>query len=170
MTWPLKSCHSLSHFCYILFVKSKANLYSEERKLDSTYRWEEHQQICGYVLKSPQSGGTWVVQSLKRPTWALVMISWFVTSSPTLGYALSVQNLLGILSLPLSLSLPCLCFLSLWINQLKKNFKSPVWRCSQMIYIPLRSKMHSFPPLRSSQSLIYYDGIRLRFKVQDLII
>ena len=37
-------------------------------------------------------------------TLAHVMISWVVNSSPTLSSVLTVQNLLGILSLPLSLS------------------------------------------------------------------
>ena len=42
---------------------------------------------------------------------ARVMISWFVRSSPTTGSVLTVQSLLGILSL--SLFLPYLCSLSL---------------------------------------------------------
>ena len=49
-----------------------------------------------------------MAQSVKRPTLAQVMISWFVSSSPVLGSVLSVQSLLRILSLcsfSLSLSL-----------------------------------------------------------------
>ena len=48
----------------------------------------------------------WVTQPVKRPTAAQIMISWFMSSSPTSGSALTVQSLLGILSPPLSLPLP----------------------------------------------------------------
>lgn len=57
MTQPQKSGHFLSHFHCLLFVRSeycKASLYSKGMELDSTSRWEEHQSVCGYVLKSPQ--------------------------------------------------------------------------------------------------------------------
>ena len=52
---------------------------------------------------------------------AQVMISWFVGSSPTLGSALVVQSLLGILSLSLPLLLLTLS-LSLKINKLLKIY------------------------------------------------
>ena len=58
---------------------------------------------------------------------AQVMISQLVSSSPASGSALAVQGLLGILSLPLSLPLPCLGAQawvharSLKINKLKKK-------------------------------------------------
>ena len=48
---------------------------------------------------------TWVALSVKRLTSAQVMISQFMSLSPTLGSVLTVQNLLGILSLRLSLPL-----------------------------------------------------------------
>ena len=60
---------------------------------------------------------------------AQVMISRFVSLSPRLGSALTVWNLLGILSLSLSLSLPLPCSLmlspslSLQINKLRKTRK-----------------------------------------------
>ena len=38
-------------------------------------------------------GGAWVAQSVKRPTLAQVMISWFVSSSPALGSGLMAQSL-----------------------------------------------------------------------------
>ena len=44
--------------------------------------------------------------SVKRLTSAQVMISCFMSSSPLSGSALTVQSLLRILGLPLSLSLP----------------------------------------------------------------
>ena len=52
----------------------------------------------------------WVAQSVKRPTLvsALIMISQFVGSSPMSGSVLIVWSLLGLLSLPLSLSAPTL--------------------------------------------------------------
>ena len=46
---------------------------------------------------------------------AEAMISWFVGSSPASGSALTVRNLLGILSPSLSLPLPC-CSLSLCLS------------------------------------------------------
>ena len=68
-----------------------------------------------------------MAQSVKHPTSAQVMISGFVSLSPALGSALTVWNLLGILFLSSSLSLP-LCnshvlphSLSKQINKLKKS-------------------------------------------------
>ena len=37
--------------------------------------------------------GVWVVQSIKHPTWAQVMISWFVGLSPMSGSMLTGQSL-----------------------------------------------------------------------------
>ena len=37
--------------------------------------------------------GAWVAQSVKQPTSAQVMISWFVSSSPTSGSVLTAQSL-----------------------------------------------------------------------------
>ena len=37
--------------------------------------------------------GTWVAQSIKRPTSAQVMISWSVSSSPMSGSVLTAQSL-----------------------------------------------------------------------------
>ena len=58
--------------------------------------------------------GAWVAQWVKRPTWAQVMISWFVSSSPTSGSLWSVRSLLQVFCLPLSCSSPacphCLSF------------------------------------------------------------
>ena len=47
---------------------------------------------------------------------AQVMTSLFVSSNPTSGSVLTVWSLLQILSLPLSLPLPCLCSLSLFLK------------------------------------------------------
>ena len=44
-------------------------------------------------LKKLKIGGAWVGQSVKCPTLAQVMISWFVSSSPTLGSVLRAQYL-----------------------------------------------------------------------------
>ena len=55
--------------------------------------------------------GTWVPQSVKRPTSAQVMISWFVSLSPALG------SLLSAWSPPLSLPFPCLLSISLSLSQ-----------------------------------------------------
>lgn len=55
ITQSQKSCHFLSHIYHIVFVKSKASLYSKGRQSDTTCRWEEHRRICGHFKKSPQS-------------------------------------------------------------------------------------------------------------------
>ena len=60
--------------------------------------------------------GAWVAQSVKRLTSAQVMISQFVSSSPTLGSVLTAQSLEPASDSVcpfLSLSFPCLCSLSL---------------------------------------------------------
>ena len=65
-------------------------------------------------------GGSWVAQSVKGPTPDFGSghdLTQFMSLSPTLGSALSVQSLLGILSLPLSLPLPCSCSHALKINK-----------------------------------------------------
>ena len=64
-----------------------------------------------------------MAQLVKHLTSAQVMISWFVSSSPTSGSLLSVQSPLEILCLPLSLPLPCSfsVFLSQKLINIKKN-------------------------------------------------
>ena len=47
-------------------------------------------QLC---LKVEKVGGTWVAHSVKHPTWAQVMISWFVGWSPVSGSVLTTQSL-----------------------------------------------------------------------------
>ena len=56
--------------------------------------------------KSHRTWGTWVAQSIKRPTSAQVMISRLVTSGPTSGSVLTARgwSLLQSLCLPLSLA------------------------------------------------------------------
>ena len=49
--------------------------------------------------------------SLRFLVLAQVMISWFMSSSSASGSVLTVQSLLGIFSLPVSLPLPNLCAL-----------------------------------------------------------
>ena len=57
---------------------------------------------------------TWVAQSVEHSTLAQIMILWFMGSSPVSGSVLTAQSLelLQILCIPLSLSLPCLHHLS----------------------------------------------------------
>ena len=47
----------------------------------------------GHKIKGPHSGGAWVAQSVKRLTSAQVMISQFMSSSPTSGSVLTAQSL-----------------------------------------------------------------------------
>ena len=58
-------------------------------------------------LNTSHVAGTRGAQSGERLTSAQVMISLFVSSSPTSGPVLSVQSPLQSLCLPLSLPLPC---------------------------------------------------------------
>ena len=80
-------------------------------------------EISVLTFKSCIVMGTWGLSWLS--IWLLVlaqgMISQFVSSSPTLGTMLTAQSLPGILSLPLSLPLPCLLCLSLSKINLKKK-------------------------------------------------
>ena len=58
-------------------------------------------------------GGARVAQSVERPTWAQVTISWFVSSSPASGSVLTAQNLeLASDCVSSSLSAPLPLFLS----------------------------------------------------------
>ena len=54
-------------------------------------------EICSGDEKKPLNAvfprGTWVAQSVKRPTSAQVMISWSVSSSPASGSVLTAQSL-----------------------------------------------------------------------------
>ena len=65
--------------------------------------------------------GTWVAQSVKHPTSAQVMISRFVSSSPTSGSVLTAWSLepASVLCLLLSLSLPNLCSVFLCLSKNK---------------------------------------------------
>ena len=70
------------------------------------------------------SWGAWMVQSVKHPTLAQVMISQFVSSSPMLGFVLAAQNLepaLVSVSPPLPLPLPCSCSVSLCLSIINKH-------------------------------------------------
>ena len=44
------------------------------------------------VRSRPEPGGHLVAQSVKLPTSAQVMISWFVSSSPALGFVVTAQS------------------------------------------------------------------------------
>ena len=44
-------------------------------------------------LEKQTNRGTWVAQSVKHPTSAQVMISWFVSLSPASGSVLTAQSL-----------------------------------------------------------------------------
>ena len=62
--------------------------------------------------------GTWMAQSVGRPTSAQVVISWFVSSSPASGPVLTAQSLEPASdSVSPSLSAPCLLMLCLSHSQ-----------------------------------------------------
>ena len=70
--------------------------------------------------------GAWVAQSVKHPTSAQVMISWFVSSSPASDSLLSAQSLLQILCPPLSLC-PSPAHAHGSLSQKKINIEAPGW-------------------------------------------
>ena len=76
-------------------------------------------------LKTDISWGTWVAQTVKCPTSAQDIISWFVSSGwcQALGWQLRDWSLLQILCLPLSLLLPHSCSVSLSLSLSKINVK-----------------------------------------------
>ena len=101
-------------------------------KARSPATWEGPSFILALVNRSAMSTvpseiwynwGTWVAQSVKCWISAQVMISQFMSSSPTSGSVLTVWSLPGILLLPLSLPLPhsCSCCLSLSLK-INKHF------------------------------------------------
>ena len=72
--------------------------------------------LIGLEKRVDKHRGAWVAQSVKHPTSAKVMISLFVSSSPTWGSVLTTQSLefaseslSPTLSLPLPLLTLCLC-------------------------------------------------------------
>ena len=68
--------------------------------------------------------GAWVAQSVKCLTFAQVMISQFVSSSPALGSVLTAQSLKPASdSVSPSLSLPLLCSHSVSLSLSKINIK-----------------------------------------------
>ena len=89
--------------------------------------------------------------SVKCPTSAGVMISWFLISSPALGSALTVWSLLGILALSSLSAPPVLLFsLSLKINKsISKQNKT-----KQKNTFPSEAAIHSsFPALACAPQL-----------------
>ena len=83
-------------------------------------QWKLQETLHAYVLNKCLGVPGWLSQlSVCLLTSAHVMISQTVGLSPALGSVLTVQNLLGILSLPpRPLSLSCALSLSLKINKL----------------------------------------------------
>ena len=100
------------------------------------------------------AGGAWVAQSVKRPTWAQVMISRSVSSSPASGSVLTARNLLRILCLPLSLCPSPAHTLSLCLSvclslKNKEAFKKIVLIGESSPTLPLP------PPQKKSQSHLF---------------
>ena len=60
----------------------------------------------GQLINNSVPGGTWVAQLVELLTLAQVVISWFLSWSPTSGSLLSAQSLIRVLRSPLSLTLP----------------------------------------------------------------
>ena len=75
-------------------------------------------------LKNNYSWDAWVAQSVKRPTLAQVMISWFVSLSPASDSVLTAQSLEPASdSVSPSLSAPPLFILCLSLSIINKRYK-----------------------------------------------
>ena len=118
-TYPSTSLSSREH-------THKHTLYTTHTRFTHTqmpeqaiilWKLETWHHIQPILLKSVQwAGGAWVAQSVKRPTLAQVMISWFVSSSPTSGSVLTAQSLEPASdSVSPPLSDPPMLILCLWI-------------------------------------------------------
>ena len=75
----------------------------------------DSERSLDFYMKYPDSGGTWLAQSVERLASAQVTILWFVSSSPESG-SLSAQWLLLILLPPDSLCPSPACALSLSLS------------------------------------------------------
>ena len=76
------------------------------------------------IVQNLQTEGAWVAQSVKCLTLAQVMISQFMSSSPTLGCVLTAQSLeLALDSMSPSLSLPLPHSCSGCLSQIQMNTK-----------------------------------------------
>ena len=84
-------------------------------QLMAQFNWQYNAKLASMRFRD-----TWVVQSVKCLTSAQVMISKFMSSSPTSGSLLSVQSLLRILCPPRR---PYPCHLSLPLFLSKINLK-----------------------------------------------
>ena len=76
------------------------------------------------LVMTKYSRGTWVAQSVEHLTSAQVTISYFMSSSPTLGSVLTAQSLesaSGSVSPSLSLPLPHSCSVSLCLSKMNKR-------------------------------------------------
>ena len=67
---------------------------SGDGRADTEERRERHprQYLSGSLGRIKNSRGAWVAQSVRRPTSAQVMISWFVGSSPASGSVLTARS------------------------------------------------------------------------------
>ena len=76
------------------------------------------------LLRIVKNRGAWVAQSVERPTSAQVMISWFMSLSPTSGSVLTPQSLEPVSdSVSPSLSAPPLLTLCLSLSKINTKKK-----------------------------------------------
>ena len=100
--------------CFLIVLIYFLNVLISRTMYWSICRW--NYMMFGFYFKIIQERGTWVVQSVKRPTSAQVTISWFMRLSPTSGCVLTARSLEPA-SDSVSPSLPIPCFLSLSLLQ-----------------------------------------------------
>ena len=117
MKWPqeTRDTHQRATVCHLYKLMSSHQMPAL-KPFTNTVHSHYLQGLCSLGLELANTRGTWVAQLVKHPTSAQVMICQFMGLSPTLGSVLTVQSLLGILTLSLCLSLSLPPF-SLKINK-----------------------------------------------------
>ena len=82
-------------------------------------------ELHGTFFLQRISRGAWAAQSVKRPTSAQIMISWFTGSSPIMGSVPTAQGLKPALdSVSPSLSAPLQLVISLSLSKINKHLKN----------------------------------------------
>ena len=126
---------SIALWC-VIFIMGQAlcmwqqGLYGQSSVPSTKFFYEPRATLKNSLfLKINVFGGTWVAQSVECWTLAQVMISQFLSSSPTSASLLAAWRLLQIICPPLFLPLPCSHTLSLKTNKQKKL------RCFEIVVV-----------------------------------
>ena len=112
----------------ILYFPQNLNIWKLMHLGGINNRLQQTSSSSQMLRFTAKSWGAYMAQSVKQPTSAQVMISWFVSSSPSLGSLLAAHSLepdSDSVSPSLSLPLPCshsVFFCLSEMNKCKKKF------------------------------------------------